>query len=208
MEWQAVVLAIQILLLAAGWILFQRARGELSAQAAEAPVLAEVKALQQRVKSLLVELESATDRQAARLESGCADAVAVLTEIESKIQIVEELIVQSDRAARRLEQQPQLEERAQAQTDDGRSPVDELQGVVVNSRLLTTASQGIETATTNITSIAKIIPVTRRSTLLPIADTAPLKSRIRCAFPRVKWKSCWACAAGDSVRIAKMQSEK
>jgi hypothetical protein len=103
MEWQAVVLAIQILLLAAGWVLFQRARGELSARAAETPVLAEVKALQQRVKQLLAELESATDRQAARLEGGCADAIAVLTEIEKKVRDAERLIAQVDERTHRAD---------------------------------------------------------------------------------------------------------
>ncbi len=44
MEWQAIVLVMQILMLAVGWLLFQQARGELSARAAEKPVLGEGKA--------------------------------------------------------------------------------------------------------------------------------------------------------------------
>jgi len=95
LEWQAVVLAVQIMLLAAGWLLFQRARGELSARAAEAPVLAELKDVHQQVRLLLVEVERSTERQAARLENGCADAVAVLTEIENKIRIAEQLLARS-----------------------------------------------------------------------------------------------------------------
>src|SRR3954465_3176011 len=90
MEWQAVVLAVQILLLAAGWLLFQRARGELSARAAETPVLAEVRALQKSVKQLLLEMEAAAARQAARLETGCSEAAAILVEMESKIRDAEE----------------------------------------------------------------------------------------------------------------------
>ncbi len=97
MEWQAVVLAIQILLLAAGWLLFQRARGELSARAAETPVLAEVRALQKSVKQLLVEIDSAGDRQAIRLENACSNAAALLVEIKASIRDAE------DRMARRFE---------------------------------------------------------------------------------------------------------
>lgn len=89
MEWQAVVLAVQILLLAAGWLLFQRARGDLAARAAEIPVLGEVRALQKSVKQLLVEIETASDRQALRLENGCAEAVALVTELETAMREAE-----------------------------------------------------------------------------------------------------------------------
>ena len=44
MEWQAIVLTSQIMLLAVGWALFQKARAELAARAAEAPILSEVRA--------------------------------------------------------------------------------------------------------------------------------------------------------------------
>ncbi len=90
MEWQAVVLAIQILLLAAGWLLFQRARGDLSVQAAESPILTEVRALQKSVKQLLLEMELAADRQSIRLENGCADAAATLLEIENTLRGAEQ----------------------------------------------------------------------------------------------------------------------
>jgi len=138
MEWQAVVLAIQILLLAAGWILFQRARGELSAQAAEMPVLSEVKALQHRVKLLLAELQSATDRQAERLENGCADALAVLTEIENKIQVVEALISRSERAAQRAG----VLSAGAADSSGDQGAMFGPQDVIVDSRLLTTDTNG------------------------------------------------------------------
>ena len=95
-EWQAVVLAIQILLLAAGWLLFQRARGELSARAAETPVLSEVRALQKSVKQLVSELESAADRQAGRLEQACVDAAALLEELESQIRAAHEQLEASE----------------------------------------------------------------------------------------------------------------
>src|SRR5438270_7345239 len=84
-EWQFVVLALQILLLAASWLLFQRARGELSAHAAKAPVLSEVQSLQERVKRLLAEMEAAADAHSARLEDGCDRAAAMLTALETAL---------------------------------------------------------------------------------------------------------------------------
>jgi hypothetical protein len=149
MEWQAVVLAIQILLLAAEWLLFQRARGELSARAAETPVLAEVKALQQRVQVLLTDLESATDRQAARLESGCADAIAVLTEIENKIHIAERILAQSEHAGRLTEERRVTAEPHPGDAVSSHGTVNELQGVVIDSRLVAPESQGISAVVNN-----------------------------------------------------------
>jgi hypothetical protein len=66
--WQAMVFSVQILLLAAGWTLFQKARGELSARAAEAPVLTEIKALHRNVKRLLQEIETTSDHASAQIE--------------------------------------------------------------------------------------------------------------------------------------------
>lgn len=74
MEWQAIVMAIQILMLAISWVLFQKARTELSAKAAEAPVLSEVRALQKQVKVLLAEITEAGETASARLEAQCATA--------------------------------------------------------------------------------------------------------------------------------------
>jgi hypothetical protein len=93
MEWQAVVLAVQILLLAAGWLLFQRARGELSARAAETPVLTEAKALQSSVKQLLAEIDATADRQSLRIEEVCSEAGVILAELESMIQDAESCLV-------------------------------------------------------------------------------------------------------------------
>ena len=92
MEWQAVVLALQILLLAAGWLLFQRARGELSARAAETPVLAEVRALQKNVKQLLQEINSASERQSLRLEGGCAEASGLLIDLNEQMRDAERIL--------------------------------------------------------------------------------------------------------------------
>jgi hypothetical protein len=90
MEWQAVVLAMQILLLATGWVLFQKARAELSAKAAEEPVLSEVRALQRNVKELLAEIEETGDAVSARIESRCMEARELLLALERRLEAVPE----------------------------------------------------------------------------------------------------------------------
>ncbi len=85
MEWQAVVLVVQILLLAVGWLLFQQARSELTARAAEMPVLSEVKALHRSVKQLLVEIEEASDRTSGRLEARCDEARGLLNALDARL---------------------------------------------------------------------------------------------------------------------------
>jgi hypothetical protein len=87
MEWQAVVMAVQIMLLATGWVLFQKARAELSAKAAEEPVLSEVRALQRQVKALLAEIEQAGETATARLESQCAEARSLLEALERRSEV-------------------------------------------------------------------------------------------------------------------------
>ena len=85
MEWQAVVFSLQILLLATGWVLFQKARAELSARAAETPILNEVKALQRNVKQLLSDMEQTSDAASARLESRCREAQDLLVALEQRM---------------------------------------------------------------------------------------------------------------------------
>lgn len=99
MEWQAVVLTIQILLLAIGWVLFQRARGELSARAAETPVLTEIKALQNNIKSLLAELKHTADEKAEHLEQRCEDARAMLEILDSRLAESEQVALRMEEAA-------------------------------------------------------------------------------------------------------------
>ncbi len=85
MEWQAVVLAVQILLLAGGWVLFQKAKADLSAKAAETPVLGELRALKSQIKQLLDEIETAGDTASSRLEAQYRDAHDLLVELEQRI---------------------------------------------------------------------------------------------------------------------------
>jgi hypothetical protein len=87
MLWQAVVLAMQILLLAVGWYLFQLARAELSARAAEMPVLSEVKALHRGVKQLLAEIERTAERTSADLEARFAQGAALLESLDQALTV-------------------------------------------------------------------------------------------------------------------------
>ncbi|HZP80290.1 MAG TPA: hypothetical protein VFB21_01510 [Chthonomonadaceae bacterium] len=89
-EWQVVVLVLQILLLAVGYFLFQQARAELNARAAETPVLGEVKALQRSVKQLLAEIEETADRTSERLERRCAEAQELLNALDHRIAAAQE----------------------------------------------------------------------------------------------------------------------
>lgn len=84
MEWQAIVLVMQILLLAVSWFLFQQARAELTARAAETPVMAEVKTLHVNVKKMLDELEQTADRSSSRLENGAEAVRELLGDLETE----------------------------------------------------------------------------------------------------------------------------
>lgn len=90
MEWQALVLGVQILLLATGWHLFQRARGELAAKAAETPILGEVKQLQAQVQRLLHDIEDASDEASRLLETRCLQARELQRTLEARLAEIEE----------------------------------------------------------------------------------------------------------------------
>ena len=91
MEWQAIVLALQILMLAVGWFLFQQAKGDLSARAAETPVLGEVKALQRSIKQLLADLEQSSESASVRVEKRCDEARRLLDTLDARLEEAQEL---------------------------------------------------------------------------------------------------------------------
>jgi|GEM_PF-3417913 len=92
MEWQAVVLAMQILMLAVGWVLFQKAKAELSAKAAETPVLGELRSLKSQIKQLLDEIETAGDTALVQLQTQCRNAQALMQELEARISEADETL--------------------------------------------------------------------------------------------------------------------
>lgn len=91
MEWQALGFALQILMLTVGWVLFQKARAELSVRAIEAPVLSELKGLQRNVNRLIEQLEEASLEASVRLERSCEEARELLASLERQIKRYEEL---------------------------------------------------------------------------------------------------------------------
>jgi DNA-binding NarL/FixJ family response regulator len=86
MEWGAIVLAVQILLLVAGWVLFQQAKTELTARAAQVPVLTEIKALQKSIAALLEQLKLESTQTSAQLEARCLEARELLAALDRRLQ--------------------------------------------------------------------------------------------------------------------------
>ncbi len=82
---QAAILAITILLLTVDWYRFQQAKSELTAHAAETPVLSEIRALHKSIKQLLSDIEESADRADSRLERRCQEARDLLQAMEIKI---------------------------------------------------------------------------------------------------------------------------
>src|SRR5437016_6552638 len=79
-----VVLVVEILLLMAGWLLFQQAKSDLTARAAQAPVLSEVKALQQSVAGLFEQLKLESAQSCAQLEARCIEARDLLAALDRR----------------------------------------------------------------------------------------------------------------------------
>jgi DNA-binding NarL/FixJ family response regulator len=84
--WGTIVLFINVLLLFAGWLLFQQAKSDLTARAAQIPVLSEVKALQKSVAALLEQLKLESIQTSAQLDTRCAEARDLLAAIDRKLE--------------------------------------------------------------------------------------------------------------------------
>lgn len=80
-----VVLVVEILLLMAGWLLFQQAKSDLTARAAQVPVLSEVKALQNGVAGLLEQLKLESAQSSAQLEARCIEARDLLAALDRRL---------------------------------------------------------------------------------------------------------------------------
>lgn len=84
--WGTIALFINVLLLFGGWLLFQQAKSDLTARAAQIPVLSEVKALQKSVASLLEQLKLESIQTSAQLDTRCAEARDLLALIDRKLE--------------------------------------------------------------------------------------------------------------------------
>jgi hypothetical protein len=75
--------------LLAGWLLFQQAKSELTARASEAPVLAEIKALQKSVAALLEQLKLESAQASTQLEARCVEARDLLAALDRRIEALQ-----------------------------------------------------------------------------------------------------------------------
>ena len=89
--WGTILLGINILLLLAGWLLFQQAKSDLTARAAQVPVLGEVKALQKSIATLLEQLKMESIQTSAQLDARCAEARDLLAAIERRLEEAQDL---------------------------------------------------------------------------------------------------------------------
>jgi hypothetical protein len=108
--WSSIVMVVNILLLIAGWLLFQQAKSDLTAKAAEAPVLSEIKALQKSIAALLEQLKLESVQSSAQLEARCLEAREMLTALDRRLEEIREA-KPAARPARRRE--PAATERAE-----------------------------------------------------------------------------------------------
>lgn len=86
MDWGPVVLGVQILLLVCGWVLFQQAKSDLTARAAQIPVLSDIKELQKTITALLEQLKLESGQVSAQLEVRCLEARELLTALDRRLE--------------------------------------------------------------------------------------------------------------------------
>lgn len=84
--WSSIVMVVNILLLVAGWLLFQQAKSDLTARAAQIPVLSEVKALQRSIAKLLEQLKLESAQASAQLEARCLEARDLLAALDRRLE--------------------------------------------------------------------------------------------------------------------------
>ena len=83
--WSSIIMVVNILLLIAGWLLFQQAKSDLTARAAQVPVLGEVKALQKSIADLLEQLKLESAQTSAQLEARCLEARDLLVALDRRL---------------------------------------------------------------------------------------------------------------------------
>jgi hypothetical protein len=101
MDFGSIVLVVNILLLVAGWLLFQQARSDLTARAAQVPILSEVKALQKSIATLLEQLKLEAGQSSTQLEARCVEARDLLAALDRRLEELEALKAGPKAIARR-----------------------------------------------------------------------------------------------------------
>lgn len=100
-SWGTLVVGVEILLLVAGWLLFQQAKSDLTARAAQIPVMTEIKALQKSVATLIEQLKLESNQTSAQLEARCVEARELLAALDKRLEEMPAATVRS--AVRRRE---------------------------------------------------------------------------------------------------------
>lgn len=93
--WGGMVLAIEIFLLIAGWVLFQQAKTELTARMAQVPVITEIKELKRVIASMLEQLKIESSQISTQLEARCLEARELINAMDRKIDEVQKTPVKS-----------------------------------------------------------------------------------------------------------------
>ena len=101
MDWGILALCGNVLLLASGWFLFQQAKSALANQALDAPVLKELKALQQSVALLVEKLRLESAQCSAQVEARCLEARDLLMALERKLEEAEARVAVRTRSRER-----------------------------------------------------------------------------------------------------------
>jgi len=99
--WSSIIMVVNILLLIAGWLLFQQAKSDLTARAAQIPVLSEVKALQRSIAALLEQLKLESSQSSAQLEARCLEARDLLAALDRRLEDGREVRTVSKTSRRR-----------------------------------------------------------------------------------------------------------
>ncbi len=107
--WGGMVLAIEIFLLVAGWLLFQQAKTELTARMAQVPVITEIKELKRVIATMLEQLKVESSQISTQLEVRCLEARELINALDRKIDEVQRLPVKSPSRRRSTVPEPHEE---------------------------------------------------------------------------------------------------
>ncbi len=120
--WGGMVLAIEILLLVAGWLLFQQAKTELTARMAQVPVITEIKELKRVIASMLEQLKVESSQISTQLEVRCLEARELINALDRKIDEAQKLPIKASSRRRTTVPEPHEEPSIPpAITDNGAS---------------------------------------------------------------------------------------
>ena len=84
--WSSIIMVVNILLLVAGWLLFQQAKSDLTARAAQVPVRSEIKELHRSISALLEQLKVESGQVSTQLDARCVEARDLLGALDRRLE--------------------------------------------------------------------------------------------------------------------------